>query len=319
MTNESLNEYKLKVRLVNKIKLFALASYNIAKANSHFFSAFILTFISVIYYVGILYPSTWQPQLAFRQSWFGIICILIYIITSILLVFFSKLNNFRKVSTWIQSNILMIISFAYFLRLSHREFIINNLNLSTGFIFIFLALLIFLVNYNLFGKNERKEWLLIPQVVLFALQGYAFLSLTGTYITDSTSFSSDWLNILFNLHPYFWLAISALSIAIISILSLDFLSIELLFKFLGLFSFLMIQGILVIYLINFVDVNLYLTYWNLALMALVYWDYLNSPLKTIIHKIEDNRFITRIVVSTFYHGALFLLIVLAPQLQSIFR
>jgi hypothetical protein len=152
-------------------------------------------------------------------------------------------------------------------------------------------------------------------VILFALQGYSFLSLTGTYVTDSTSFSSDWLNILFNLHPFFWLTLSALAIATISVLSLKITKTQDLLKFFGLFGFLMVQGILMIYLTNFVDFNLNLTYWNLALMALIYWDYLDSPLKIISQKMEDTKYYSRLTVSTIYHAGLFLLVMLAPQLQ----
>lgn len=319
MQTSLLNEIRLRDTFGQKIRKIWV--FLVAQARTHqpILKAIILTVISLVFFVGFWYPEAWQPYLGLKQSWFAAICIASYLLTSAVLVWLSEWDNFRRTTVWIQSNLLMLVAFAYFLRTSYRMVSILGVSVHTGWIFIILAGLILLVNYNLFGKNRRFQWLLLAQVILFALQGYAFLSLTDTYITDGISFTSDWLQIFFNLHPFFWLTLSALAIAAITILSLQLPKKQDYLRFFGLFAYLMVQGILLIYLVNFIDVTLYLTYWNLALMALVYWDYLDGPVRTISQKLEDDRFYARLAVSTVYHGLLMIIIALAPQIQQLLR
>ncbi len=315
MNAQPIQEIPLKKNFRGQVQTFLQNSLKNLQRNQPLLKSLILTLIAAVFFLGVYYADIWQSQLVFRQRWFGLACIGVYTLVSYLLAIFSSWDRPRILSAWIQSNLLTLISFAYFLRLSNRELEVWNFSFNTGLIFVALIGLIFLVNYNLFGKNQRQLWLLLPQVVLFALQGFSFLSLTGTYITDSTSFSSDWLNLLFGLHPFLWLTTSGLAIAAISVLSLDLIKKDQLLRFLALFSFLMVQGVLVIYLVNFTDLGLSLTYWNLALMTLIFWDYLDTPLRIVAHKLEDPKYNSRLAVSTVYHALLLLLVVFAPQIQ----
>ncbi len=315
MSKQLLHEINLKEDIPKRIKNFSQKLTKFASNQQVLLKALFLSFVATIFFVGISFPDLWQSYFLFRQRWFGLISIAIYILSSLIFVLITNWGVFRSISVFIQSNILALFAFAYFLRLNIRDILIFGFSFNTAFLFLILSGLIFLVNLNLFGENKRQHWLLIPQVMLFALQAFSLLSFTDTFITSRVSFSSDWLNVLFNIHPFFWLTLCGLAITTITVFSYKIDSLKEFFKVFGIFAFCIIQIIFLIYIIVFIDISLNLTYWNLTLMTLIFWDWLDGNFRIIAQKLEDSKFYPRLTISTIYHFILFLIVLLAPQIS----
>ena len=298
------------------VKLLQLKKQTLDFLQQHqaLLKALLLVFIAIVFFIGTAFPETIQNNFFSRQRWFGLTSVALYILFSLIFVLLTKWSWFQSVAVLVQSNLLMLFTFAYFLRLNFREVMIAGFSFHTSLLSIPLALLIFLVNYHLFQNSSRVPfWLIIPQVMLFALQAFSVLSFTDSFLLSRVSFSSDWLNLFFNIHPFVWLALAGLAIATISVLSYNLEKLSDFWKVLAIFSFLIIQTMVFIYLIQFADLILKLTYWHLTLLTLIVWDWLYNSLMIIAKKIPDSRFYARLTVSTIYHLVLFLVVLLIPQ------
>ncbi len=310
----SLLEIRLKEKPWVKLVNLKNQTLNFVQQHQALLKALLLVFIAIVFFIGIAFPETIQNNFFSRQRWFGLTSVALYILFSLIFVLLTKWSWFQSVAVLVQSNLLMLFTFAYFLRLNFREVIVSGFSLHTSLLSIPLALLIFLVNYHLFQNSSRVPlWLIVPQVMLFALQAFSVLSFTDSFLLSRVSFSSDWLNLLFNIHPFVWLALAGLSIATINVLSYNLEKLSDFWKILAIFSFLIIQIMVFIYLIQFVDWFLSLTYWHLTLLTIIVWDWLYSSMLIIAKKLPDNKFYARLTVSTIYHLVLLLVVLLMPQ------
>jgi len=310
----SLLEIPLKEKSWEKILDFKNQTLDFLEQHQAILKASLLVFIAIIFFVGIAFPETIQTHFFSRQRWFGLTSVILYLLFSLIFVLLTKWSWFQSIAVLVQSNLLMLFSFAYFLRLNFREIIIGEFSFHTSLLSIPLALLIFLVNYRLFQDSSRVPfWLIIPQVLLFALQAFSVLSFTDSFLFSRVNFSSDWLNLLFNIHPFVWLTLAGLAIAVISVFSYNLEKLSDFWKIMAIFGFLIIQTMVFVYLIQFADLALKLTYWHLTLLTLIVWDWLYNSLFIIAKKIPDPRFYVRLTVSTIYHLILLLIVLLIPQ------
>jgi hypothetical protein len=262
-----------------------------------------LALLSGFFFLVIGYPDIFNSIPSFRQRWFGLCIFGICLLLTYLSCFYSHWKMLKSISVWMQSNVLLFFSFAYYLRLNNSDVGILGQKFDTGLVFIPLVVLIFTVNYNLFTTNKKRLLLVIPQVLLFCLQTFSFIGFLGIDRTTSRDFSQDWLSNVFNLPPLVWLLICAMAIGLVSVLNMKLQSLRKVLAF-GLIFFVICFQILIA--INTLNTS----YWYKSLLFLVCWDFLFTPFAAVVNRVIDPKYKPKLSVSTMYHIGLFLLILM---------
>jgi hypothetical protein len=199
------------------------------------------------------------------------------------------------------------MSFFYYVRLELNNSYtlpLIDVTISNRVILVPLVFLIFVINYNLFGKYLNKMRFILPQVFLFTIQIYAFLSVLQTDSTEKRSFSIEWLGWIFSIDSIWWIGFASIAITIVSTLILRLESKKNLLAFSGLFAFLIFQALISIYFFK-ID-----SYWWQTILFLIVWDYIYPPFITIIEEKKDPKFNEKFLVSTVYHAFLFLIVII---------
>jgi len=282
----------------------------ISKKMSNFIDKYSFVFVALILssLAGFLYSivgfrSLYEVIPFFRLRWFLLGFISLYLGVSFLGSFNGKYTLRESFEIWVNSFLMLMVSFIYYARINFfTNFPVLGLDLSSRMVFIPLTLLIFLINFNLFGKRSRSLVFTAPQILLIALQGFSFISTINTDVTFERDFSVVWLQWLFDVPIFWWLVISAFFISFVSISSLK-LKIKDALLYLGLFFVLSLQAILSIYILQ-------ITYWYQAILFLIIWDFLFVPVVMIALKKSDLKFMPKLWISSFYHLFLFTLIIL---------
>jgi hypothetical protein len=273
------------------------------KSNLPVIIALNLSLLSGVFFLVIGYPQLFENLEFFRQRWFGIAVFLISLLITYVSCFYSDWSLKKRLSIWIQSNLLLLFSFAYFLRLNNSAIELPGLTLTTGLIFIPLTLLIFFTNYFLFSGKRLNLGLLLPIVLLFILYSYSFIGFLDADRTFVRNFSQDWLSLLFNLPPFIWLLICSFSITLVTVLNVR-QSKSGKIAFFGLIVFILMTQIII------AVESLNTTYWYQTLLVVVSWDFLYGPVKTILSETKDSKYQPRLAVSTIYHMLIFIVILL---------
>ena len=245
---------------------------------------------------------------AVSQRSVGIFTLAAIFLITFLACYYSGKTIFEKISLWLQSNILTFFLFAYFIGINAVNIYVLNFTLNTALAGVLFTLLIFLVNYNLFGANLRKMYLIVPQIILISLQSYSFINLLQTDKTSLRYFSTDWISAIFSINNTFWLVLTALAISLISILGFGLKSIKTNLTFIAIFW---VLGLEFLFAINNISG---LSYWYKAIIFLIAWDFVYNPLTTIITGTQDKLFQPKLTISSVYHLILFIIVILGKPI-----
>ena len=265
------------------------------------FCATILSALSVLFFFIIRFPSFFSLIHSFSQKWFGISVILLYLAVSFALGYWQKWSMSKLLSVWIQSNILFLFAITYFIRVNNSSLSLSFFEISTGLVFIPLSAFIFLVNKNLFGKNQISVPYNLGQVFLISL---CVFSLVYYFEIDNVAVkisSSDILLQLFRLPNTLWLGLSAVSIGLISTLSLKLKDAT---NSVLLFLFFFITTAQTVLILN----NLSLGYWSKTLILITAWDYVFNAVLSFLRHPNYNEYKTKFLLSTAYHILLLVII-----------
>lgn len=270
----------------------------------HHFSSVIagnLTLFTFFFFIIIEFPQAFQGIPGFSQRWYGLTLLFLYVGVTYFLCFFSNFQKHRAWAVWLQTNILVIFSLLYYVRLNSRDFALFGVTLTTSQIFIPISVLIFLVNQNLFGKHKNKIYLLAPQVLLFALNIFSLLSFIAIDRTNLRNFSQDWLIQVFSAPDWLWLLLLTLAVSAISVLNLNMEKRQRVILFTSVMTLMLFP---IFQIIN----KFSILYSYKTVLALIIWDLVYLPLRLSALKIPDPRFRFKLVLSTSYHLALILII-----------
>jgi hypothetical protein len=273
------------------------------KTYKAYITATVLSILSAWFFLVIGYPNLFAKLPFFTQRWFGLGILTACLVTTYLACYYSNWKLTKFWSVFVQSNLITLFSFAYYLRLNNSILGVGNVIISTSLVFIPLTALIFLVNLNLFGSKESKIYLILPQVLVITLYTFSFLSFINLDRTDVRDFSQDWLLFLFNLPLIFWLVLGSVAIALVSTLNSNVGFDRRKIGLVVLFGFLIFQALCLIYSLRF-------TYWYQTLLLIVVWDFLFHPFKLIMNQVKDPKFRPKMVVSSFYHAFLFFIVMI---------
>ncbi|MEI6728737.1 MAG: hypothetical protein WCK98_03790 [bacterium] len=276
---------------------------NFYTSNVAIFTSIWISLLSLLFFISVTYQDFFSTYFNFfRVRWFGVS---VLVILALLTFFTSYLKHQKRVAfllTWLQSNILTIISYSYLLGIENKSFY--------PFIIAFLTALILLVNYDLFGKKKYHFYILVIQVLLFSLQSFSWINLLAASRVEVISFHEDLLSNILKLPSWLWLAVSSLGITLITISSFGYGSAKKTLIYTPFLFYIFFQMFLVVENLNFAN----FFYWQKTLLFLIFWDFVYLPLKYIIKNTKDDKYQPRLVVSTIYHVALVLIIYLSPNL-----
>lgn len=274
-----------------------------------YFVAGLLSFFSAIFFIAISLPAIFKPIPFFSQRFVGISLLLLCFLVSFLFGYFFVKNRLKLFILLVQSNLLTFFAFTYFLRVNAINIEFLGINFNTVVILVPLVFIIYLVNLNFFKDRKLGLYLVIAQVVVFSLQGYAFISLLGTDYTNLRTFSTDWLASIFNLNTAIWIVVSSFAISFVSFANYKLTNYkDQLFFFL--FSFLSYTQIL------FLIGNLtFLNYWYKTILFLIFWDFMYTPMQYIALNIKDEKYTPKLIVSVIYHVLLAILVLSTAFLQ----
>ncbi|MEM1312746.1 MAG: hypothetical protein AAGF07_04770 [Patescibacteria group bacterium] len=237
------------------------------------------------------------------QRSIGLVILACIFTLTFLVAYYSPWDKLRKWSVWLRSNLLTFFSFAYFVGINAVNITVFGFTFNTGFAGAILAVLIFLVNLNLFGQNRTPMYLLVPQIILFCLQTFSFINLLEKDKTVLRDFTTDWIDYIFSFGDSLWLVICALSVAVVSVFSFRLKSTR------ESVIFILVVGILSLQSLFAIDNVFGLSYWFKALLFLVFWDYLYNPLLVLTTRAKDSNFRIKLIISTIYHLLLMLVII----------
>lgn len=275
--------------------------------NQAVLAAFFLTVVSLSFFLTIGFPEVFDNLPFFKTRYFALGAVATYSIISILAVLITKRSSLRIFSILLQSNALMIASFTYFIRIFASEFSFFWVNANTNFIFLPLLLLIFFVNYNLFGEYKNYFYVTAAKVFLFIILFFSIIDFIEVDKTSLRDFFYDWLSYFFNLPPAALLGICALLVSAVSIFILDIKNSVKQIAVYFLFSFIALQSLLIVYFVDFGDFK-GIGYWHKALLGFILWDYFYAPFIVATTGVKDYKYRPRLIVSTFYHLILFILV-----------
>lgn len=274
-----------------------------------YFVAGLLSLFSAMFFMAISLPSIFKPIPFFSQRFVGISILFLCFLVSFLFGYFCVKNRLKLFILLVQSNLLTLFTFTYFLRVNAINIQFLGINFNTMTISVPLVFLIHMVNLNLFKDRKFGLYLVMAQVVVFSLQGYAFINLLSTDYTNLRIFSTDWLASIFNLNTAIWIVVSSFAISVVSFANYKLINYKDQFVFFIL-SFLLYTQVLFL-----IDNLTFLNYWHKTILFLIFWDFIYTPMQYIALNIKDEKYTPKLIVSTIYHVLLAILVLSTAFLQ----
>ena len=225
----------------------------------------------------------------------------LYALLTLAISYFGRWSKRRGLSMWCQSNLLLIYTLVYYLRLNAPSFAIDRFVLNRAYAFVPLLILIFLVNRNLYALAKKRTYLLVAEILLICVSTFSLLNVIETIPGAFLSFAYQFLFEFFNLPTLFWVTLSSLIIALLSVLNLRLNRYREVLLFTGLSSSLFAGFFYVLNALNF-------SYWYQALLFLILWDFVYHLLIPIIHHEGEYNYLPKLTISLAYHLALFVLV-----------
>lgn len=263
-----------------------------------------LAIYSAIIFLIFGFPEFFASIPNFRQRWFGIASLVGYVVVTGIITYLRKWTIRRKISVYLQSNLLLFYSLIFYLRINSPTIDLAGYEFNSAFAFLPLLGLIFLVNRNLFNQNKNQTFLLISQVFLVSISTFSLLSLLETQRTASLEFSRDFLFEFFDQPNIVWIGFSSFVISIISTLNLRLNQYKDVILFSAILTVITSQ---IMFILNSFNI----TYWYQTLLFIVFWDFIYHPFDSIIHQEVSTRFYSKFMISLGYHALLFVLILFA--------
>ena len=266
-------------------------------------TALVLAILAACIFVVFGFPGI-LPQLStgLRPRTVSLLLLAFYALATLALGYFGPWSKRRGLSIWCQSNLLLVYTLVYYLRLNSEAFALEGFVLTRSYAFVPLLGLIFLVNRNLYAQAKKRTYLLIAEILLICVSTFSLLNVIETIPGAFLSFAYQFLFEFFNLPTLFWVILSSFVVALLSTLNLRLNRYREVLLFAGL-STSLFAGFF--YILN----SLSLTYWYQTLLFLVFWDFVYHLLLPIIHHEGEYNYLPKLTISLFYHVALFVLVI----------
>ncbi len=269
-------------------------------------------------------------QFSYRQTLLGMIGLYIFSlgVFSFWVSFKIQLGFWtRFLAVWFQSVSVGLAGFLYFATVKKAILGVFELNLPfftyflpprilvihTGYVVIPLLVLLFFVNYNLFGQNKLQKPLLLLQNLLFTVLCFSFLELIKSDRTVVRTFNSNTLSFIGSINPNVWVLICVLVISTVSILHLKLVGLGRNLGFVFLMFLILSQFLLFLSptkdfsIVNFGS----FTYWHKSIFLVIFWSFIFYPISLISTTKQIDKFRDKFILSSLYH---FLILTIAFSL-----
>jgi hypothetical protein len=310
--------------------------------NTHYGSivGLVLSFISVGYFLGIdnkLLPANGyffnfdETNFLFTPKIIALIFIFLYILVSFIFASLKdvptqdkqEISNFVRLQIrffiFAQSIIFALSTFLYYITIKKAivfQFEINLqwlnpsyysrlITVHTGYIFILLIALIFVVNQNLYGKNKIKYFLLWCQNLIFAILGFGFVDALQEDRTSSRNFGTTAFAFVGSVNPYFWVLLAIVAISVTSVIRLRQNSMLKNGILTLLFVLLLVQFAMLIS--GFGEIITFNTfgYWHKSIFLCIFWSMIFYPIASIIRHNAKENYTQKTWLSFGYHIIVF--------------
>jgi hypothetical protein len=194
---------------------------------------------------------------------------------------------------------LQVSAFLYSLKIYGAElFTLGPVQVTTSAVIPLLAIIIFLQALDII-QNKNRMWVNIAQVFVILNQLFSTVKLFNENSFSKKNFSSSIFNTIFDFPPYIWVLFATIALAILSTYNLKQ----------GYTRFIFVVGMM------FPILNLLLytrtsTYWYQTIMGLIVWDMIYTPMFEAENEHTDKNVMARLMVSSVYHLALFMLVLI---------
>jgi hypothetical protein len=263
-----------------------------------------LTIFAGLVFLLFGYPQYFDSLPNFRPRDYALGAIGVYSIFALIYSYFGNFSYRRGLSVWVQSNLILMYSVIFYLRINSPLLEIFGYIIDSKLSFIPLLILIFIVNRNLFNQLKNQTYLLVSQVFLVSLSTFSLLNvLKSTY---AVNFNYQILFEFFNQPALFWILVTSTLISLLTTLNLK------ISKFSEVLLFTIIQTTVLASVFNILY-SLDITYWYQTLLFLIFWDYLYHPLNSIVHREAETDFSSKLSISTIYHIFLFVIVLYASN------
>lgn len=216
------------------------------------------------------------------------------VIFDLIFVFLLGKNILQKLHIFVALITLQISAFLYSLKIYGSEIIrINDLSITTQVVLVILPIIIFLQIIDIIQKKNRM-WVNIAQVFVILNQLFSTVKVFNDKSFTKQQFSSPILNGLFDLPPFVWVGFATIALAILSTYNLKQ----------GYTRFIFVIGMMfpILNLLLFTKVT---TPWYQTILGLIVWDMIYTPMYEAESEVNDDRVVSRLMVSSVYHIALY--------------
>lgn len=267
-----------------------------------------LSILYVLFFLVITTPEVFESLEFYRTRWFALGIIALGFVTTYFGSFWNK-NATSRIHSYIifvHSIIITLFSFGYLIRLNNGGIQIFDVNIATSIIFIPIAVLVFVVNYNLFSNSSHAQLVTVSQALLIILFSYSIGGFLEIDSTAARTFNQGWLSVVFDWPAWFWVAIASTTVWFVSLRNIVQAFPDRKIIYYIAYLVVTVQLLLAVYLINF-------TYWYQTLLALIAWNFVYTNFYSLMTKKNDLKYRPRLTISVVYHIVLFILVLYVGQ------
>jgi hypothetical protein len=237
------------------------------------------------------------PKVPYENLVLGIFCALL--VLDLLFVFFIKTSRIKRFHIFFALITLQISCFFYALKIFGTSlFTIYNFSVNTQIIIFLMPVLILLQAIGIIQEKNRI-WVNIAQAFIILNQLFSTVKIFNEQSFAKKQFSSDVFNTIFDFPPFVWVLFATLALATLSTYSLKQ----------GYTRFIFVVGMM-FPILNILLYTRVSTYWYQTIMALIVWDMFYMPMFESEKETSDKHVMSRLMVSSIYHIALFTLLLI---------
>jgi len=284
--SDKANKQKIKTSFLKKIL-----------QKKFYFFAGLISVLNLVLFLAFRFPTE-------LISNFTNLSTLVLVVSPTILVF-SYLASFstnwqltRSIVIWLQSSFLSFFSLAYIATIENQAFFI--------FASFALTILIFISNIWLFTSNQKNNFIATSQVVLFAVQVFAFIQFISTDVTAERIINQPIVNYLLEIENIFWLILASISITLLSVYHFNLKTFTANFLA-GLTFFVLVYQTFI--LLNYIQFDGFL-YWQKTMVLIIVWNFLFNNLYEVFAEIYSTKYTINTVSSTIYHFLLISLVLI---------
>jgi hypothetical protein len=221
------------------------------------------------------------------------------VILDVIFVYLIKKKLVQSLHIFSALITLQVSAFLYSLKIYGAElFTLGPVQVTTSVVIPLLAIIIFLQALDII-QNKNRMWVNIAQVFVILNQLFSTVKLFNENSFSKKNFSTSIFNTIFDFPPYVWVLFATIALAILSTYNLKQ----------GYTRFIFVVGMM------FPILNLLLytrtsTYWYQTIMGLIVWDMIYTPMFEAENEHTDKNVMARLMVSSVYHLALFMLVLI---------